>query len=89
MTSRDFVIPISDYNKKKKTIIQHKIRTLLKCYTVQEFNLNESDCSFSFKKTLRINGLQMTYPTTLYGKYSIEDLGLKDNTHSVKLTLSV
>ena len=41
MTSKDFIITESDFNKKKKSIIQHKIRVMLKCYTVQDFNLNE------------------------------------------------
>lgn len=85
MTSRDFIIPLSDYNKKKKTIIQHKIRTLLKCYTVQDFSLDESLGSFTFKKTIRINGLQMVYPTVLTGKYAVENV----DADSVKLTLSI
>lgn len=89
MTSREFTITVDDYNKKKKTIIQHKIRTLLKCYTVQEFNLDEDSKSFTFKQTLKIRGFQMVSPKVLTGKFHTENLGLIDGKDSLKLTLSI
>ena len=88
MTSRDFTVTTEDYNKKKKTIIQHKIRTLLKCYTVQDFDLNEETKTFSFRQTRMVNGLQMISQKTLEGKYNTEDFGLsKDGKQLLKLTL--
>ena len=89
MTSRDFVITVDEYNKKKKTIIQHKIRTLLKCYTVQDFNLSEETKSFTFRQTFRINGLQMVSPKFLTGKFDTENIGIVDGKDLLKLTLSI
>jgi hypothetical protein len=89
MTSRDFTITTEDYNNKKKTIIQHKVRTLLKCYTVQDFNLDEQTKSFTFKKTYRVNGVHIVSDRVLEGKYDTESIGLKDGKEYLKLVLSV
>lgn len=89
MTTREFTVTVADFNKKKKTIIQHKIRTLLKCYTVQDFNLSEDLKTFTFKQTFKIRGIQMVSKKTLEGKYKTEDLGLVDGKDSIKLILSI
>ena len=89
MTSREFTVTVEDYNKKKKTIIQHKIRTLLKCYTVQEFNLDEETKSFTFKQTFKIRGYQMVSPKVLTGKFQTENLGILEGKDSLKLILSI
>lgn len=90
MTSRNFIILLDDYNKKKKTIIQHKIRTLLKCYTVQGFNLNEQTNSFTFKQTKMVNGMKMVSSKVLEGKFETEDAGVSDEGKQlIRLTLSV
>lgn len=69
MTSKDFIVKEEDFNKKKKTIIQHKIRTMLKCYTVQDFNLLEDTQTFSFRQTFRINGVQVVMKKVIEGRY--------------------
>jgi len=89
MTSRDFKITLEDFNKKKKTIIQHKIRTLLKCYTVQDFNLNEETKTFTFRKTYKISGIQMVSDSVLEGKYEVEDIGFENGKQQLKLVLSI
>ena len=90
MTSRCFIVSVEDFNKKKKTIIQHKIRTLLKCYTVQEFNLNDETASFTFRQTYNYNGVQMVSKKTLEGKYHTEPGGItEEGKELLKLTLSV
>ena len=90
MTSRSFVIKSEDYNKKKKTIIQHKIRTLLKCYTVQEFSLMEETKTFTFKKTYKINNVQIVSSKVLEGKYSTETAGFsEEGKELLKLILSI
>jgi hypothetical protein len=90
MTSRDFIVTEEDFNKKKKTIIQHKIRTMLKCYTVQDFNLNEETNVYTFRQTFRINGVQIAMSKVLEGRYETENfLDVSDNTNKIKLTLIV
>jgi len=90
MTSRDFIILETDFNKKKKTIIQHKIRTMLKCYTVQDFNLSEESQTFTFRQTFRVNGVQIAMKKVIEGKYDFSIFfDVNDNISKIKLTLTV
>lgn len=90
MTSRDFIITESDFNKKKKTIIQHKIRTMLKCYTVQDFNLSEESQTFTFRQTFRVNGVQIAMKKVVEGRYEYNNfLDETDNVNKTRLTLIV
>jgi hypothetical protein len=75
MTARDFIIDSKKFNRRKLTELQHKIRTVLKCYTATEFTLNENDNTFTFKKSYRIKGIRIDDPKTHSGTYTIEDLG--------------
>jgi len=90
MTSRDFIITEADFNKKKKTIIQHKIRTMLKCYTVQDFNLSEENQTFTFRQTFRVNGVQVAMKKVIEGKYDfVIFFDENENINKTKLTLIV
>lgn len=88
MTTRDFIVLEEDFNKKKKTIIQHKIRTMLKCYTVQDFNLDEQTKTFTFRQTFRVNNVQVVMPRIIEGRYEYETFFDElDNKSKVRLTL--
>lgn len=51
MVTRDFAIKLDDVNKRLTTIVQHKLRLLMSCYTVYDFVYNEQTKVFTFKKT--------------------------------------
>lgn len=46
----------------------------MKCYTVTNFDLDEENQSFSFKKTHRINGLKMKDPKEYSGRFEVQDI---------------
>lgn len=90
MTTKDFIVSEEDFNNKKRTIIQHKIRTMLKCYTVQDFNLSEETKTFTFRQTFRINGIQVVMKKIVEGRYEFSNfLDESDNINKTKLTLIV
>lgn len=90
MTSRVFIIKEDDFHKKKKTIIQHKIRTMLKCYTVQDFNLSEDSQTFTFRQTFRVNCVQIAMKKVVDGRYEFNHfIDESDNINKTKLTLIV
>lgn len=46
----------------------------MNCYTISEFQLNENNNTFSFKKNYKINGLRIDGKKTLTGNYIFEEL---------------
>jgi len=79
MFSRTFRIKKKDFDKKPLTIFQHKLRVLMKCYTIRELELNELKQTYSFKKSHKINGLKMDDPKVYNGKYEIGEGGVITN----------
>ena len=49
MNKFNFFVSDRDFRKRLSSDIQHKLRVLMKCYTIKNFLLNE-DQSFSFNK---------------------------------------
>lgn len=75
MVYRDFIINKKTFRRKMLTLFQHKLRVLMKCYTIIDFNLDYDTCKFSFKKSYRINGIKMNDPKTYFGRYELEEMG--------------
>ena len=44
----------------------------MKCYTIRDLEINEIENSFFFKKTHRINTIQMIDKKEYYGVYDID-----------------
>ena len=82
MVCKDFVIKRKAFRRRKLTILQHKLRVLMKCYTVVDFELFEDD-TFTFKKTHKINGLKMDDPKEHSGSYEVSDID--DKTINLRL----
>jgi len=74
MVGKDFKINKKTFRKRKLSTLQHKLRVLMKCYTVVNFDLDEETQSFTFKKTYRINGIKMDDPKGYSGRFEVEDL---------------
>jgi hypothetical protein len=71
---KDFKIKKKIFRRRKSSTLQHKLRVLMKCYTIVDFDLDDDLQTFSFKKTYRINGLKMNDPKEYYGRFEVEDL---------------
>lgn len=74
MTKREIKVKKTEFEKRKLTTLQHKLRVVLKCYTIKNFVLNEEERTFSFNKTHLINRIQMEDKKKISGKYDIQDL---------------
>jgi hypothetical protein len=74
MVAKDFVINKKVFRKRKLSTIQHKLRVLMKCYTIVGFDIDDESQTFTFKKTHKINGLKMDDPRDYSGRFEVEDL---------------
>jgi len=74
MVSKSFIIKRIDFEKKPITIFQHKLRLLMKCYTIRELQLDEITQNLKFKKSYKIGSLKMDDPKQTEGRYEIEDI---------------
>ena len=74
MVLKDFTIKKRVFKRRKLSTLQHKLRVLMKCYTIVDFDLDDETQEFTFKKTHRINGLQMPDPKEHSGRFEIEDI---------------
>lgn len=74
MVGKDFKINKKTFRRRKLSTLQHKLRVLMKCYTVVNFDLDEEAQTFTFKKTYRISGIKMDDPKDYSGRFEIEDL---------------
>ena len=86
MVAQSFIIKRSDFEKKPITIFQHKLRVLMKCYTIRELILDEINFTVKFKKSHKINGLKMEDPKEYVGRYEVADA---DNPSKVVLKLII
>jgi len=77
MISREFVIDKKLFLKRKLTILQHKLRVVMKCYTIVNFKL-DAENKFTFQKCYRVNKIRIDDPTINSGKYSAEEIPTTD-----------
>lgn len=84
MTEQSFVLKSKIFEKRKLTTLQHKLRVVLKCYTIREFILND-DNTFTFKKSYKINGLKFDDKKEICG--SFREMAI--NEEEVRITISV
>lgn len=73
MVSQSFKIKRREFEKKPITTFQHKLRVLMKCYTIRELVLDEINFTVKFKKSHKINGLKMEDPKEYVGRYELSD----------------
>ena len=86
MVSQSFKIKRSDFEKKPITIFQHKLRVLMKCYTIRELILDEINFTVKFKKSHKINGLKMEDQKEYTGRYEVVEV---DNPYEIILKLII
>ncbi len=74
MFSQSFKFKKRDFLKRKSSIIQTKLKVFLKCYTIFNFELDDSNKRYRFNKSYKINGIRMDDSNTYIGFYEVEDL---------------
>jgi hypothetical protein len=72
MISQKFEISIREAEKRLVSTLQHKLRIVMKCYTIVNFQINENEHTFSFKKTNRIRGIVINDSKTYNGSFVLE-----------------
>ena len=78
MYAKIFKLNKRKFRKRKLTILQHKLRVVMKCYTILDFDLDDEKQTFKFKKSHKINGLRMDDPKEYLGRFEIEELDGQD-----------
>lgn len=74
MVYKDFIIKRKAFRRRKLSTIRHKLRVLMKCYTIVNFKIDEDEETFTFMKTHRINGVRLEDPKQYSGRYEVEDV---------------
>jgi hypothetical protein len=72
MPRKSFDISIRKAERRLASTIQHKLRVVMNCYTVKNFELNEDENTFSFNKTNRIRGIVINDSKDYTGSYVLE-----------------
>jgi len=78
MLSREFKINLKTFRRRKLTLLQHKLRVVMKCYTVNNFVLNDQDNTFSFQKSFKKSGIQINDDTVNTGNFEVTDIPNSD-----------
>jgi len=73
MPQKDFIISKEDSTKRLYSKIHHKLRVVLKCYTINEFKMLTED-TFSFRKKYRVKGIKLQDKKTLTGRYELIEI---------------
>ena len=78
MITREFIIEKKLFLRRKLTILQHKLRVVMKCYTVVNFELDDNEGKFTFQKSYRINKVRIDDSNINTGGYSMEEIPTTD-----------
>lgn len=89
MITKTFEISTREAEKRLSSTIQHKLRVVLKCYTITNFFLNQEQNSFSFNKTNRIRGIVIKDKNLYQGSFILEKSKELKEDLEYKLTINV
>jgi hypothetical protein len=78
MLYREFKINLKTFRRRKLTLLQHKLRVVMKCYTVNNFLLNDIDNTFSFQKTFKKSGIKIADNNINTGRFETVDIPTSD-----------
>ncbi len=93
MISYEFTVDIKRFKKRIKSDLQHKLRVALKCYTIFNFVLNDTDRTFKFNAKFRHYSSKQIIiiknkdesPKIYNGKYDFEQF----NDGKVNVTITI
>ena len=85
MTQQSFLIEEKEYEKRLATLLQHKLRIVVRCYTILNLEIDYDNHTFNFSKSHWIKGFRMDDPKTYNGKY----VANKQDGGKIELTIYV
>lgn len=89
MTTRSFEISNRSAERRLSSTLQHKLRVVMKCYTITNFQINEDSYTFCFNKTNKIRGIILKDSKDYSGSYSLEkNLNIKEDKEYI-LTINI
>lgn len=71
MIIKEFDISIREAERRLSTTLQHKLRIVLRCYTIVNFTLNLENNSFTFNKTNRVRGITLKDSKVFSGTFTL------------------
>lgn len=74
MTSKEFKYHPLRLERELRSIVQQKLKTVMKCYTITNLKLDENEKIFTFNKSHKIKGIRMDDKKLHNGKYNIENI---------------
>ncbi len=77
MVEQTFLLKKDIFERRKLTTLQHKLRVVLKCYTIRNFILNDNN-TFVFNISHRINGRKFDVQKEYFGSFTVEDINDKE-----------
>lgn len=89
MTTRNFEISIREAERRLSSTLQHKLRVVMKCYTIVNFTINERECTFNFNKTNKIRGILLKDSKEYSGSYVLEESNQKIEDKEYSLTINI
>ena len=92
MPKKTFIITEKQLNKRLISEIQHKLKVVLKCYSIFDFQFNEETKVFKFRKShikrfQKLNNKKIRYddPKEYSGTYNVSDAG--DGNYSLEVVV--
>jgi hypothetical protein len=84
-----FNISTREATSRISSTLQHKLRVVMKCYTIKNFELDEENNAFTFNKTNRIRGIVIKDKKDYSGTYQLikNDENIEDKEY--KLIISI
>lgn len=89
MKRKKFIISRRQATTRISSTLQHKLRVVMKCYTVKNFIINEEDNTFTFNKTNRVRGIVISDKKNYSGSYETSKLEVQDPLEDEKFELTI
>jgi hypothetical protein len=86
MITWEFEVNRKLFDKRKSSILQHKLRPTLKCYTIKNFVLDEQTNEYTFNKSYKKGTIRFDDPKTDRGTFEISKA---ENTDKIKVKIIV
>jgi hypothetical protein len=86
MITHEFEINRNIFEKRKSSILQHKLRPTLKCYTIKNFVLDEKTGEFVFNKSFKKNTIRWDDPKKDKGSFTISK---SENSDKIKVKITI
>tara|TARA_B100000900_G_C20479780_1_gene674957 strand:- start:711 stop:989 length:279 start_codon:yes stop_codon:yes gene_type:complete len=91
LIEKSFQISKREAENRLSSTLQHKLRVVMKCYTITNFSFNEESCTFYFNKTNRIRGIVVKDKKMYSGSYVLltNETPQYDKEYNIKINVGI